>query len=99
MIIMEREKTLQLPTACLALTTATAAVCQRSLEQQGSLKKYCVNKKKKNSPEFYCLIIRDNRWMKRDANHFAIIMPKVILRKDFKHLTNLKKCFQGEQGE
>lgn len=34
------------PSACLALTTVTAAVRQRSLEWQGSLKKYCVNKRK-----------------------------------------------------
>lgn len=37
--------------------------------------------------------------MQRDVNYFASIVPKDILRKDLKGLTNFKKCFQGEQGE
>lgn len=37
--------------------------------------------------------------MQRDVNYFAIIMPKDILRKDFKDLMNFNKCFRGEQGE
>lgn len=33
--------------------------------------------------------------MKRDVNHFAIIMPKDILREDFKDLTNVFKENKG----